>query len=115
TVGSDAADAVAASMDSAGRIATLVLPADVSWGEGGVIAGPRDISPRAEVSAAQIDSVVGAVNAEGRTTLLLGGAACSEAGLRAASRIAAATGAQILVETFPARLQRAAGLPSFER
>ncbi|UJC80680.1 acetolactate synthase large subunit [Rhodococcus erythropolis] len=115
TVGSDAADAVAASMDSAGRIATLVLPADVSWGEGGVIAGPRDISPRAEVSAAQIDSVVGAVNAEGRTTLLLGGAACSEAGLRAASRIAAATGAQILVETFPAKLQRGAGLPSFER
>ena len=36
-------------------------------------------------------------------------------GLRAASRIAVATGAQILIETFPARLQRGAGLPSFER
>jgi len=115
TVGSDAADAVAASMNPPGHIATLVLPADVSWGEGGVLAGPRDIPPRAEVSAKQIDSVVGALNAEGRATLLLGGAACSEAGLRAASRIAVATGAQILIETFPARLQRGAGLPSFER
>ena len=36
-------------------------------------------------------------------------------GLEAASRIAAATGAQLLCETFPARLERGAGLPAIDR
>jgi acetolactate synthase-1/2/3 large subunit len=47
--------------------------------------------------------------------LLIGGAACREPGLRAASRIAAATDAKAFVETFPARLERGAGLPDIER
>ena len=41
--------------------------------------------------------------------LLLGGTALSERGLRAASRISVATGARLLAETFPARLERGAG------
>ncbi|MFD1113412.1 acetolactate synthase large subunit, partial [Sphaerisporangium aureirubrum] len=47
--------------------------------------------------------------------LLIGGPACLEAGLNATSRISAATGAKALAETFPARLQRGAGLPAVER
>ncbi len=49
------------------------------------------------------------------TTILLGGAANRERGLRAASRISVATGAKVLVETFPTRLERGAGLPTVER
>ena len=47
--------------------------------------------------------------------LLLGGDACRADGLAAASRIAAATGARMLAETFPARLERGAGLPAVGR
>ena len=47
--------------------------------------------------------------------LLLGGTALSERGLRAASRISVATGARLLAETFPARLERGAGLPAVDR
>jgi acetolactate synthase-1/2/3 large subunit len=47
--------------------------------------------------------------------LFLGGTACREPGLVAASRIAAATGARLLCETFPARLARGAGLPAVDR
>ena len=47
--------------------------------------------------------------------ILLGGAALRRPGLEAASRIAAATGARLLCETFPARLERGAGLPGLER
>jgi len=47
--------------------------------------------------------------------LLLGGTALSERGLRAASRISAATGARLLAETFPARLERGAGVPGVDR
>jgi acetolactate synthase-1/2/3 large subunit len=43
-VGADAAAAVAASQDAPGRVATLILPADVSWGDGGVAAAP--VPPR---------------------------------------------------------------------
>ncbi|WP_019809121.1 acetolactate synthase large subunit, partial [Saccharomonospora halophila] len=41
--------------------------------------------------------------------------ACREAGLRAASRIAKATGARPFLETFPARVERGAGLPALDR
>ena len=47
--------------------------------------------------------------------LLVGGSATSERGLVAASRVANATGAKLLGETFPARLERGAGRPPLER
>ena len=93
-----------------GQIATLVLPADVSWGDGGVIAPPRPAPPRTAPSTATPP------NSPGPTaTFLLGGNALTERGLRAASRIRAATGARLLTETFPARMERGAGLPVVER
>ena len=39
-VGTDAAAALAAAQAHPGRVATLILPADVSWGDGGVAVGP---------------------------------------------------------------------------
>lgn len=47
--------------------------------------------------------------------LLLGGAANTIEGLTAAARISAATGARVLIETFPARLARGRGVPHFDR
>jgi acetolactate synthase-1/2/3 large subunit len=49
------------------------------------------------------------------SALFLGGSAVRSAGLRAAARIGQGTGAKLLCETFPARLQRGAGLPAVER
>ena len=43
--------------------------------------------------------------------LLLGGAATRGPALRAAARIAAATGARLIHDTFPSRLERGAGVP----
>jgi acetolactate synthase I/II/III large subunit len=91
-----------------GQIATLVLPADVSWSDGGAIARPRPTPSRPAPPATEI--------APGSTTtLLLGRNALTERGLRAASRISVATGARLLTETFPARMERGAGLPVVER
>src|SRR5215208_401418 len=44
--------------------------------------------------------------------LLIGGAATRGPALHAAARIAAATGARLIHDTFPARLQRGAGVPA---
>src|ERR1039457_6854731 len=40
TLGADAADAVRAALGPPGQVATLVVPADVSWGPGGMVAAP---------------------------------------------------------------------------
>ncbi|WP_034270221.1 acetolactate synthase large subunit [Haloechinothrix halophila] len=114
-VGADAAAAVAAAMDTPGRIATLILPADVSWGESGVAVDPvPPRTPRATPDAT-LDAVAEVLRSGEPAALLIGGGACRERGLLATSRIANATGARTLVETFPARLERGTGLPAIDR
>jgi acetolactate synthase-1/2/3 large subunit len=102
----------------AGQIATLILPADVSWSEGAALAPPR-LAPtsnqRGTVDHSQLSTIVQLATAGPSTMLFLGGRALTERGLRAASRIAAATGTRLLAETFPARMERGAGLPSVDR
>jgi acetolactate synthase-1/2/3 large subunit len=109
----DAMRAVAAAR--AGQIATLVLPADVSWSDGAALASPRPAAPQAAVDSDQISAVAYVLGAGSAAMLLLGGKALTERGLRAASRIAVATGARLLAETFPARMERGAGVPAVDR
>jgi acetolactate synthase-1/2/3 large subunit len=113
--GIDAAAAVAAACGPPGKVVTLILPADVSWSEGGVLAPPEPRTPRAAVPAATLDTVAAALRSKKPVALLLGGSALREPGIRAASRIAAATGAQVLAETFSARAERGAGIPVIQR
>jgi acetolactate synthase I/II/III large subunit len=98
-----------------GQIATLVLPADVSWSEGGALAPPRPRAQPEEVSEDQLRAVAGILSGGDPALLLLGGKALTERGLRAASRISAATGARLLAETFPARMEGGAGIPAVDR
>jgi acetolactate synthase-1/2/3 large subunit len=109
----DAMRAVAAARRD--QIATLVLPADVSWSDGGTLAPPRpEVRPEA-VDGGQIETVARLLRGGASVMLLLGGKALTERGLRAASRISAATGVRLLAETFPARMERGAGLPVLDR
>ena len=114
-VAADAMRAVQASGRDGGQVATLVLPADVSWSPGGVIAGPRAALPPDPVTEYAVGAVADIVLGASRSMLLLGGRALTERGLRAASRVAVATGAQLLAETFPARMECGAGLPTVGR
>ena len=109
----DAMRAVAAA--NAGQIATLVLPADVSWSDGGALAAPRARPLMPTVDHSQVSAIARLVSAGPAAMLFLGGRALGERGLRAASRISAATGARLLAETFPARMERGAGLPRVDR
>jgi acetolactate synthase-1/2/3 large subunit len=113
--GRDAAAAVAASYGPPGQVATLILPADVCWLEANEPSGPE---PRTEPPVASGDAIRAAAQAlrSGEpTALLVGGRILRERGLFAASRVAEHTGAQLLSETFPTRLQRGAGLPAVTR
>ncbi len=111
-VGPDAAEAIAASR-SGSQVSTLILPADASWSDGaqpaeGVPAqsagSPVDVGPVAEV-----------LRSGEPTMILIGGDATRGPGLAAAARIAEATGARWLCETFPTRLERGAGVPAVDR
>jgi len=114
-VARDAADAVAAATSPPGHVATLILPADVSWGEGAEPAKPIPVAQRAVVPDDLVDAIAKVLVSGEPCGLLVGGSATSERGLVAASRVANATGAKLLGETFPARLERGAGRPPLER
>jgi acetolactate synthase I/II/III large subunit len=111
----DLADALAACRRHPGRIATLVVPADAQWDEAPERVERAAPGEAANVSAEAVERVAAALREEGPSVLLLGAHALREAGQRAAARIAAATGARLVAETFPARLERGPHLPALER
>src|SRR3954447_11690973 len=115
----DAAEAIAAAQGPPGQVATLILPADVSWSDGAQPAPPLPpaVPPAAPPVATEavVSELANVLRRGRRTALLLGGRVLREPGLVAAGRIAAATGAQVLCEVFPPRLERGAGLPPVER
>jgi acetolactate synthase I/II/III large subunit len=108
-----AAEAVASARSVPGGVATLIVPADCAWGEAGDPAPPVEPAPARFVTDASVEAIAGLLSAPADTppTLLLGASALSEAGLRAAGRVAAATGCRLMAETFPARVERGGGLP----
>lgn len=114
-VAGDGVAAVAAAMGPPGQVATLVLPADVCWLEGAAPAAPPILRHAPAVADDAVDSVAKALASGERCVLLLGGTAVHEAGLRAAARVAQATGAALFSEVFPARLERGAGVPAINR
>jgi acetolactate synthase-1/2/3 large subunit len=91
------------------------LPADVSWNPAERPAAPRPIKPRSTVAGAAIDAAKRALTSGQKCALLLGGSTLLAPGLIAASRIAEKTSAKLMCDTFPARLDRGAGLPNPER
>ena len=119
-LGRDAVDALVAAHGPPGSVATLILPADVSWSEGGVVApatGTVGTRPGAGAApdAGALEAAAAALRSGERTALFIGGRACSGPLLGAVADLAAATGAEVLCETFPARLARGAGRPPVER
>jgi acetolactate synthase-1/2/3 large subunit len=115
TVAADGARAVAAARQPPGQIATLILPADTAWNAAQGPAPAIPPCPRSAVSADAVERAAQAVRKGGRCSILIRGDGVSEAGLVAAGRIAEATGARLLVDTFAARLPRGAGRVALER
>ncbi|MFH1601034.1 MAG: acetolactate synthase large subunit [Pseudomonadota bacterium] len=111
----DAVDAVVAARGLPGQVATLILPADVSWSEGATPAAPPPPMQPAGADDDAVAAIAKLLASGGRTALLLGGRALREPALVAAGRLAAKFGVTLLAEVFPTRLERGAGLPPVER
>ncbi|HBM82346.1 MAG TPA: acetolactate synthase large subunit [Halieaceae bacterium] len=98
------------------QVATLVLPADVSWGDNPNGAAPAVAIPGpAPVPAERLQRAVTLLGNGKRTGILLGGRHISDTQTLLLSRIGRASGARVLAETFPARVRRGAGTGVLER
>lgn len=115
SVGADAAAAVHAASAPPGRIATMILPADCAWNDGGVVGTRVPVPGYAKVSSAAIETAARALGSGERAVMVLGGAALRERGLAAAQRVAAASGARLLAPTQVARMARGRGRPAIDR
>jgi acetolactate synthase-1/2/3 large subunit len=118
-VGRDAAEAIAAARTAPGRIATLIVPADVAWsnviGSEGATALTRT-PPKPSMPAVEcVDRAAAMLRSGLRTGLLLAGNTLYGNGLASAGRIAAATGAKLLAPYPITRLERGIGVAPVER
>jgi acetolactate synthase-1/2/3 large subunit len=114
-VGRDAIDAIVAARSASGQIATLIVPADVAWNEGGKVvtlsALPKPVMPASET----IERAAAILKSGSRNAMLLAGNALYGKGLAAAGRIASATGAKLFAPYPISRLEHGAGIPPVER
>jgi acetolactate synthase I/II/III large subunit len=114
-MGRDAAEAVVAALTAPGQIATLIVPADVSWSEGGLI-GAIPTLPKPPLPNTQTVEHAAAMLRSGLpTAILIGGNGLYGKGLVTAGRIASATGAKLLAPYPFTRLRRGAGIPRVDR
>ena len=115
-VSTDAVAAIEAAMGPPSGVATLILPADVSWGATtstpAAAALPVERTP---ASDSEIMLTARALRSAQRPILLVGGRAARSGALEDAARVAECTGATLLVETFPSISTRGAGTPVVNR
>ena len=115
TVGADSAAAVQAANTAPGQIATLILPADTAWNEGGVVAALLPVPARPMVAPDTLRSIAQVLRTKEPAVLVLYGQALSEAGLAAANRVAHASGAKLRTPTQVSRMARGRGRPPVDR
>ena len=116
-VADETARAIADAYGPPSRVATLILPADVSWGA--LERTPSHWPTAARAAAVPLgegllDHVVTRLRTT-RSAIFLGGAATTGAAMELANRIGAASGATVMVETFPTSMDRGAGVFQPER
>jgi acetolactate synthase-1/2/3 large subunit len=117
TIATDVADALSAAYGPPGQVATLIVPADVSWTEldrpptsWPVATKPLLSSPDPHL----LDHAVKLLR-NSRTALLVGGTALDTEQLALAHRVGVATQSKVIMETFPAIVDRGAGVANPER
>ncbi|MEV6008698.1 acetolactate synthase large subunit [Streptomyces sp. NPDC051976] len=126
-IGPDTAAAVAAALSAgvpddgdasrtgtSGAVSTLIVAADLSWGEGAPPAPHLPARPPRIVPRPHVDATAALVAGPEPVALLIDGAGLGERGLRAAARIQKATGTAVFCPTWPARVRRGAGVPAIE-
>jgi acetolactate synthase-1/2/3 large subunit len=117
----DTAAAIAQARSKPGRIATLILPGETSWGQASEHAKrlsatdcPCSAKPEPP-DMARVEQVAGILRRGEPTLIVSGGQATRGRAVELLGRIAAHTGCRIATQFFTSRIERGAGRPPLER
>jgi acetolactate synthase-1/2/3 large subunit len=114
-IATDCADALAAATATPGRVATLIVPADLQNAPANTPGRLVEPIAPAEPDPTRVARAIDRVRRGASTALYIGGPACAAVPLGHVARIVAASGCRAFVEAFPARMERGAGTPPIER
>lgn len=114
-LGRDAVEAVRAASTYPGQIATLILPADVSWQEGGQVGTPMAAARPSPLDPGAVDRAAKILRDRDDVLLLMSGPAVLADGQKLAWRIAQATGAKVMASYVTSHLARGQGRMPLER
>ncbi len=104
----------AKAQDYPGRVTSFIAPADHAWTETRSASAIPAVAAAPTAASADINAAVEALQ-KGSVAIMLGAMALREDALWQAGRIAAASGARLITETFFTRMQRGAGRVPVER
>jgi acetolactate synthase-1/2/3 large subunit len=107
-VAKDGAEAVQAALAPPGQVASLILPADTAWNRTAASAAPL---PRLQPKPMDQHSVDDAAKAlkSGEPCVILMNGILTDTRLALADKVAQATGARVITDTFVSRMHRGAG------
>lgn len=115
----DAAEAVAVANSGAGKISTLIVPADCAWDESTLLSSDQlesvKLTPPAVVAQTQVDTAAELLGNGEPTVILLNHLGLTEEALQEADKIAQATGTRLFCDTFTRRVPRGEGRVAVER
>jgi acetolactate synthase-1/2/3 large subunit len=114
-VGADAAVAVQAARTYPGQVATLILPSDTCWDEGGVVADPLPVPATPAPDPLAVRNAARVLREKKNVLILLGGHGLRGTSQALAWRAAQATGHRVLAEMSNARVERGQGRLALER
>ncbi|MDR3004248.1 MAG: acetolactate synthase large subunit, partial [Acidovorax sp.] len=114
-LGRDAVEAVRAASTYPGQIATLILPADVSWQEGGVVGQPLQLPQPPAIDGGAVERAARTLRDNTDVLILLAGPAVLAQGQALAWRVAQATGASVMASYVTSHVARGRGHMQLER
>ena len=114
-VGRGASAAIQAARTSPGRIATLILPADTAWNEGGIPGSARPVPAPETAQESTISEIAKTLRESKNVLLLLGGTALRAEAQMQAARIQDKTGCRVMTECLNGLHQRGRGRLPLER
>lgn len=116
SISADATAAIAQASSKPGRIATLILPGNFSWGDAGApVKNELVVQPSLKVDHERILHVANVLRKGEPTLIILGGKSPRGKALTLAGKIAAKSGCWLATQFFEARIERGAGRVPLER
>jgi acetolactate synthase-1/2/3 large subunit len=111
----DAAEAVAVANSGAGKIATLIVPANCAWDEADESQPQATAVAPSIVTDEQVQTAAELLGNGSSTVILMNNLALTEDALKIADKISQTTGARLFCDTFTGRIPRGEGRVSVER